>query len=225
MRRTTFCLLIPGNTVSSRRITDIVLSGCIPVFLGPPHHNTPLRQWVDFAAFSIFIHVQDFDAKFGGAGAKVLKEVPKDRSARDGFDVKLWIPTIPDLDSKAVKLPLSGIDEYLRASSSLPTLFVVEPCKDWTTAPESLATGGCRRASYQCHQGCTEATICFLPLQGILPESIAAKQAAVQTAASVFAYEGKIWGREFKLGNVVIDALCRHTRSSARVQSMLSIDL
>ena len=65
MRRTTFCLLIPGDTLSSRRITDIVLSGCIPVFLGPPYHNTPLSQWVDFPAFSIFIHVQDFDAKFG----------------------------------------------------------------------------------------------------------------------------------------------------------------
>ena len=41
MRRSVFCFVLPGDTASSRRLTDAMLSGCIPVFLGAPWHAMP----------------------------------------------------------------------------------------------------------------------------------------------------------------------------------------
>ena len=53
MQRSTFCLMPPGETASSRRLTDAVLSGCIPVFIGPPWHEMPLPDYVKFATPSL----------------------------------------------------------------------------------------------------------------------------------------------------------------------------
>ncbi len=58
MRRSTFCLLPPGGTASSRRLTDVVLSGCIPVFIGPPWHAMPLARHLNYTAFAVFVNVQ-----------------------------------------------------------------------------------------------------------------------------------------------------------------------
>lgn len=52
-----FCLLAPGDTQSSRRLTEIVLGGCIPVFLGPPFHSMPFSKEVDYKAFAVFFKV------------------------------------------------------------------------------------------------------------------------------------------------------------------------
>lgn len=52
-----FCLLPPGDTQSSRRLTEIVLGGCIPVFVGPPFHSMPFSKEVDYKAFSVFFKV------------------------------------------------------------------------------------------------------------------------------------------------------------------------
>ena len=37
-----FCLVLVGDTQSSRRRTEVMLTGCIPVFVGPPWHALPL---------------------------------------------------------------------------------------------------------------------------------------------------------------------------------------
>ena len=58
MQRSTFCLMPPGETASSRRLTDAVLSGCIPVFIGPPWHEMPLPDYVEYTAFAVFIVAQ-----------------------------------------------------------------------------------------------------------------------------------------------------------------------
>ena len=42
----TFCLILPGNSQSSQRLTEAFLAGCIPVFIGPPWHSLPLTQKV-----------------------------------------------------------------------------------------------------------------------------------------------------------------------------------
>lgn len=46
MASSTFCLILPGNSQSSQRLTEAFLAGCIPVFLGPPWHSLPLTQKV-----------------------------------------------------------------------------------------------------------------------------------------------------------------------------------
>ena len=38
---------------SSRRVSEVILSGCIPVFLGPPFHTLPLAESVNYTAFSV----------------------------------------------------------------------------------------------------------------------------------------------------------------------------
>ncbi len=44
MTHSIFCLIIPGNSQSSQRLTEAFLTGCIPVFVGPPWHSLPLTQ-------------------------------------------------------------------------------------------------------------------------------------------------------------------------------------
>lgn len=46
MAASTFCLILPGNSQSSQRITEAFLTGCIPVFLGPPWHTLPFSHEV-----------------------------------------------------------------------------------------------------------------------------------------------------------------------------------
>ena len=37
-----FCLMLPGDSQTSRRLPEAVMSGCVPVFMGPPFHSMPL---------------------------------------------------------------------------------------------------------------------------------------------------------------------------------------
>ena len=57
MRRSVFCLLLPGDTASSSRLTEIMLAGCIPVFFGPPWHAQPLAAWLRYPDFSLFFRL------------------------------------------------------------------------------------------------------------------------------------------------------------------------
>ena len=48
MRKSIFCLVLPGDSASARRTTEIFMSGCIPVFLGPPYGSMPFAKAVDY---------------------------------------------------------------------------------------------------------------------------------------------------------------------------------
>ena len=56
LKRSVFCLVLPGDTASSRRLTEVILAGCIPVFVGPPWHTLPWSSLIDYTRFSIFVH-------------------------------------------------------------------------------------------------------------------------------------------------------------------------
>ena len=56
-RRSRFCPIVSSNVQSSRRLGEVVLSGCIPVFIGPPFHSLPLQLDVDYKAMGIFINI------------------------------------------------------------------------------------------------------------------------------------------------------------------------
>lgn len=58
MQRSTFCLVIPGDTASSRRLTEIILAGCIPVFVGSPWHSMPLAALLDYPKFALFVELE-----------------------------------------------------------------------------------------------------------------------------------------------------------------------
>ncbi|EFN52236.1 hypothetical protein CHLNCDRAFT_139109 [Chlorella variabilis] len=60
MRKSVFCLLPPGDTASSNRLTETILSGCIPVFIGPPWHEMPFhRGEVDWASMAVFLNITE----------------------------------------------------------------------------------------------------------------------------------------------------------------------
>ncbi|KAL4442429.1 hypothetical protein ABPG77_005013 [Micractinium sp. CCAP 211/92] len=59
MSRSVFCPILPSNTQSSRRLTEAMLTGCIPVFVGEPFHTLPLAADVDYKSFALFVNVTD----------------------------------------------------------------------------------------------------------------------------------------------------------------------
>lgn len=48
MARSVFCPVPASNTQSSRRLSEAMLTGCIPVFIGEPFHSLPLAADVDY---------------------------------------------------------------------------------------------------------------------------------------------------------------------------------
>lgn len=56
-RQSQFCPVMPSNVQSSRRLSEVVLAGCIPVFFGPPFHTLPLAQYVKYADIGIFFNI------------------------------------------------------------------------------------------------------------------------------------------------------------------------
>lgn len=53
LERTKFCPVLAGDLQSSRRLTEVVLAGCIPLFVGPPFHTLPLVTEIDYLSFSV----------------------------------------------------------------------------------------------------------------------------------------------------------------------------
>lgn len=48
-----------GDTAASRRLTEAVLYGCVPVLIGPPFPTMPLHTIVNYAHFSVILEVQN----------------------------------------------------------------------------------------------------------------------------------------------------------------------
>lgn len=60
MSRSRFCLALPGDSSSTRRLSEIMLASCIPVFLGPPYHSMPFQSTVDWAIAGVFFNISDY---------------------------------------------------------------------------------------------------------------------------------------------------------------------
>ncbi|GLI63088.1 hypothetical protein VaNZ11_005990, partial [Volvox africanus] len=58
MAESRYCLVLPGDTASSRRLSEAVLMGCVPVFVGPPFAATPLSNIVRYDTFALAFEVQ-----------------------------------------------------------------------------------------------------------------------------------------------------------------------
>ena len=66
MKSTLFCLVLPGDSASARRTSEIFMAGCIPVFLGPPYGSMPLAEegGIDYKASSLFFNVTEYRCSF-----------------------------------------------------------------------------------------------------------------------------------------------------------------
>ena len=57
LRGSRFCLVLPGDTPSSSRLSEVMLVGCIPVFAGPPWVLLPLLPAVPYQCFALFFRM------------------------------------------------------------------------------------------------------------------------------------------------------------------------
>lgn len=57
MEHSVFCLVVPGDAQSTRRLSEIFMAGCIPVFLGPPYNSMPLPDDVNYRSVGVFFNI------------------------------------------------------------------------------------------------------------------------------------------------------------------------
>ena len=57
MRESKFCLMLPGDGASSRRTSEIIMTGCVPVWLGPSYATMPFADVVDYKKSALFFNV------------------------------------------------------------------------------------------------------------------------------------------------------------------------
>ena len=48
MEESLFCIVLPGDAQSTRRLSEVFMGGSIPVFIGPPYHSMPFADYVDY---------------------------------------------------------------------------------------------------------------------------------------------------------------------------------
>jgi hypothetical protein len=98
-----FCLVMPGDSQTSRRISEAILTGCLPVFPGAPYHTLPFADVVDYREFSLFFDIQD-NARWAANTTLHVQEEP-DARATDPTDSRWWIPDADYIMDAAIKVP------------------------------------------------------------------------------------------------------------------------
>ena len=88
MQQSMFCLALPGDAASSRRLSEMLGVGCIPVFLGPPFHSTPIAYAVDWPSMAIFINITEHS----GWMEDIFRwSISTSERALHGQDARWWI--------------------------------------------------------------------------------------------------------------------------------------
>ena len=56
-RQSQFCPMLPGDSAGTWRLPEVLMAGCIPVFLFPPLHAVPLPYDIAWKDIAIFINI------------------------------------------------------------------------------------------------------------------------------------------------------------------------
>ena len=56
-RQSQFCPLLAGDSAATWRLPEVLMAGCIPVFLFPPLHAVPLPYDIAWKDIAIFINI------------------------------------------------------------------------------------------------------------------------------------------------------------------------
>ena len=59
MKSSLFCLILPGDLQSSRWTSQVFMSGCVPVFVGPPYASMPFPLDVGYGYTTLVFNVSD----------------------------------------------------------------------------------------------------------------------------------------------------------------------
>lgn len=91
MSNSRFCLALPGDSASTRRLSEIMLANCIPVFAGPPYHSMPFDT-IDWAAAGVFFNILNYTGWMTGEFHWALSpNIP----VASPNDVHWWFPDAP----------------------------------------------------------------------------------------------------------------------------------
>ena len=93
-----------GPTAAPMAPAQVVLEGCVPVFVGPPFHTLPLAKDIDWLGMGVFIEVAQ--------RPWVLAEREKDRR-----ELELWAP---DADFQRQVVRLESVAEVYPYLKTLP---------------------------------------------------------------------------------------------------------
>lgn len=106
-RMATFCPIVPSNVQSSRRLSEVILNGCIPVFLGPPFHSLPLVNDVDYASMGIFINISQSSTWINDTSSNYLQ---------NHMVMRVWRLDDPSIQEQVVHVEsLADAVDYLRS--------------------------------------------------------------------------------------------------------------
>ncbi|GAQ85029.1 hypothetical protein KFL_002180040 [Klebsormidium nitens] len=109
--RSKFCLVLPGDTQASRRLTEVVLMGCIPVFIGSPFHALPFAEYVDYNSIGYFFEVKHASWMYDPVDAFNLDLWQLDRSVALVevdflIDVYTYLRSVRDCEIKRKQIAL-----------------------------------------------------------------------------------------------------------------------
>jgi hypothetical protein len=107
-RRSRFCPVLASNVQSSRRLSEVIMAGCIPVFIGPPFHALPLVGDVDYASMGIFINVTNSD----------WIDMTSANFLQNSMVTKVW--PLEDAAAAATLVEVASLQEALRYLRNIP---------------------------------------------------------------------------------------------------------
>ncbi|KAK9798884.1 hypothetical protein WJX73_000470 [Symbiochloris irregularis] len=133
-RSSQFCLLPPGDTASSRRITDIILAGCIPVFIGRPWHSMPLAGFVNYRDLAVFIEVSELIHL--AQDPHTWRDISPNSTATNVFAPQFWFPDahayddmikidfVEDIEPTLKAIPQEEVERKLKAVAAARSYFL-----------------------------------------------------------------------------------------------------
>lgn len=123
-----YCLVLPGDTSSSRRLADSVAAGCIPVIVGEPWHALPYLGYLDYSKFALFVRIHE--PPFARLEGNLSKPVAFGRDPfeevvlGDGSKLVKELQSANDLLSYLESIPLTEVVRLKRGVRKVAELFV-----------------------------------------------------------------------------------------------------
>lgn len=128
LRKSVFCPVLVGDTQATARLTEVMLAGCIPVFVGAPWHTLPLQDLIDWGRTGIFMNVTN-TSSYCLVDEKGRSNMPS-WNVNPDIDVSSFVHVIESLDDVLPMLralPRFKIRAYQKAVAKARPLFWFPP--------------------------------------------------------------------------------------------------
>lgn len=136
LARSVYCPVLAGDTQASARLTEVVLAGCLPVFVGPPWHTMPLIDEIDYRTFGTFIRIADttpYIIKDDTRGtSNIMRWTVKPEG--DIEDCIIDVPTLADVLPALRRVHTSEREAKFAAMLSVKSLFWYPPMPGTNTS-------------------------------------------------------------------------------------------